>query len=85
MGLGGISIWQLLIIFGIVLLLFGGKRLRSLGSDLGTAIKGFRSSIKEEGRKADADDADRIEQAASGGNVIDGEAVDVEKTRDRVQ
>ena len=44
MGLGGISIWQLLIIFGIVLLLFGGKRLRSLGSDLGTAIKGFRSS-----------------------------------------
>lgn len=84
MGLGGISIWQLLIIFGIVLLLFGGKRLRSLGSDLGTAIKGFRSSIKEEGRKAEADDSDRIEGTASGGNVIDGEAVDVEKPRDRV-
>lgn len=84
MGLGGISIWQLLIIFGIVLLLFGGKRLRSLGSDLGTAIKGFRSSIKEEGRKTEADDSDRIEGTASGGNVIDGEAVDVEKPRDRV-
>lgn len=84
MGLGGISIWQLLIVFGIVLLLFGGKRLRSLGSDLGTAIKGFRSSIKEGGRKSEAEDPDRIEQTAAGGNVIDGEAVDVEKPRDRV-
>ena len=74
MGLGGISIWQLLIIFGIVLLLFGGKRLRSLGSDLGTAIKGFRSSIKE--GKDEAEDADRIEQTAAGGTVIDGEVAE---------
>ena len=77
MGLGGISIWQLLIIFGIVLLLFGGKRLRSLGSDLGTAIKGFRSSIKD---GKEAADADRIEQTASG-TVIDGEVA--EKPRER--
>jgi len=48
MGLGGISIWQLLIILVIVLLLFGTKRLRSLGSDLGGAIKGFRSAMKDE-------------------------------------
>lgn len=78
MGLGGISIWQLLIIFGIVLLLFGGKRLRSLGSDLGTAIKGFRSSIKE-GKEA-MEESDRIEQTASG-SVIDGEVA--EKPRER--
>ncbi|WP_293672797.1 twin-arginine translocase TatA/TatE family subunit, partial [Thiolapillus sp.] len=37
MGFGGISIWQLLIVLVIVLLLFGTKRLRNMGSDLGTA------------------------------------------------
>ena len=41
MGFGGISIWQLLIILLIVVMLFGTKRLKSLGSDLGDAIKGF--------------------------------------------
>ena len=45
MGFGGISIWQLLIILLIVVMLFGTKRLKSLGSDLGDAIKGFRKSI----------------------------------------
>ena len=45
MGMGGISIWQLLIILVIVLLLFGTKRLRTLGTDLGGAIKGFRTSM----------------------------------------
>jgi len=41
----GISIWQLLIILLIVVMLFGTKRLRGLGSDLGDAIKGFRKSM----------------------------------------
>ena len=44
----GISIWQLLIILLIVLLLFGAKRLRTLGSDLGGAVKGFRSAMGDE-------------------------------------
>jgi sec-independent protein translocase protein TatA len=48
MGIGGISIWQLLIILLIVLMLFGTKRLRSLGSDLGSAVKGFRKSMSDE-------------------------------------
>ncbi|RRV12746.1 twin-arginine translocase TatA/TatE family subunit [Pseudomonas saudiphocaensis] len=43
----GISIWQLLIILLIVVMLFGTKRLRSLGSDLGGAISGFRKSVSE--------------------------------------
>ena len=47
MGMGGISIWQLLIVLVIVLLLFGTKKLRNLGSDLGGAVKGFKSSVKE--------------------------------------
>lgn len=41
----GISVWQLLIVLVIVLLLFGTKRLKSIGADLGSAIKGFRDSI----------------------------------------
>lgn len=49
MGLGGISIWQLLIILAIVVMLFGTKRLRGLGSDLGSAVKGFRSSMQDDG------------------------------------
>lgn len=47
MGIGGISIWQLLIVLAIVVMVFGTKRLRNLGGDLGSAIKGFRSAVKE--------------------------------------
>ena len=52
--MGGISIWQLLIIFAIIVLLFGTKKLRSLGSDLGSAVKGFKSAVTD-GDKPDAD------------------------------
>ena len=48
MGFGGISLWQLLIILVIVLMIFGTKKLRNMGGDLGTAIKGFKKSVKEE-------------------------------------
>ena len=68
----GISIWQLLIILAIVLLLFGAKRLRNIGSDLGSAVKGFKSAIKEE-------ENGKIEQ--SEGKVIEGE---VTKNKDKV-
>ncbi|MEK9806625.1 MAG: Sec-independent protein translocase subunit TatA [Halieaceae bacterium] len=56
MGLGGISIWQLLIILAIVVMLFGTSRLKNIGSDLGSAIKGFKKSIK------DTDNADEAPQ-----------------------
>ena len=48
MGFGGISIWQLLIILVIVLLLFGTKRLKNMGTDLGTAFKGFKKAVNDE-------------------------------------
>ena len=48
----GLSVTELLIILAIVLLLFGTKRLRNLGGDLGGAIKGFRKAMKEEDGKA---------------------------------
>lgn len=57
MGLGGISIWQLLIILAIVIMLFGTKRLRTLGSDLGSAVKGFRKSMSDD-EAAEAADKD---------------------------
>ncbi|KGE03131.1 twin-arginine translocase TatA/TatE family subunit [Pseudohaliea rubra] len=53
MGLGGISIWQLLIVLAIVIMLFGTKRLRGLGSDLGGAIKGFKKSMQDDDAAAD--------------------------------
>lgn len=53
MGLGGISIWQLLIILAIVVMIFGTKRLKNLGSDLGGAIKGFKNSMAEEEKNDD--------------------------------
>ena len=48
MGLGGISIWQLAIVLVIVVLIFGTKRLKSIGGDLGSAIKGFKKSMDTE-------------------------------------
>ena len=47
MGIGGISMWQLLILLLIVVLVFGTKRLRNMGGDLGSAIKGFRKGMEE--------------------------------------
>ncbi|MCB1690940.1 MAG: twin-arginine translocase TatA/TatE family subunit [Halioglobus sp.] len=64
MGIGGISIWQLLIILAIVIMLFGTKRLRTLGSDLGSAVKGFRKSMTDDGEAAQPGDATEQDQAA---------------------
>jgi len=58
----GISIWQLLIVLVIVLLLFGTKKLRNMGGDLGAAIRNFRGAVKEGGDEAkEAAEAVRIE------------------------
>lgn len=57
--MGGISIWQLLIIAVIVILLFGTKKLRGIGGDLGGAVKGFKKAMSEEEDKpAESKDAD---------------------------
>ncbi len=51
----GISIWQLMIVLLIVVMLFGTKRLRGLGSDLGGAISGFRKSMSDGDNAASAE------------------------------
>jgi len=52
------SVPQLLIILVIVVLIFGAKRLKNLGGDLGSAVKGFKAAVKEEDEKpAELEDA----------------------------
>ena len=73
MGFGGISIWQLLIVLVIVLLLFGTKRLRNMGSDLGTAFKGFKKAVSD-GEKEKDKEKEKLADASKEENVIEGEA-----------
>lgn len=54
MGFGGISIWQLVIVLGIIILLFGTKKLRNLGGDVGSAVKGFKKAMREDEDKDEA-------------------------------
>ncbi|RLA08947.1 MAG: twin-arginine translocase subunit TatA [Gammaproteobacteria bacterium] len=83
----GISIWQLLIILAIVLLLFGAKRLRNIGGDLGSAIKGFKNAVKDnadDDKKKDKDkndknDKEQITTKESDDNIIEGEATILKK------
>lgn len=72
----GIGIWQLVIILLIILLLFGAKRLRNVGSDLGAAVKGFKSAVKEEEKDKDEQSA-KLE--SSEGQTIEGEATKIKE------
>lgn len=72
MGLGGISIWQLLIVLGIVVMIFGTKKLRNLGGDLGSAVKGFKSAMKDGEAQAAQE-----EQQANLTQAKQDEAIDV--------
>ena len=64
MGIGGISIWQLLIILAIVVMLFGTKKLRNVGSDLGGALKGFKSAMKDEDAKEADEPVAKVEDTS---------------------
>jgi len=65
----GISIWQLLIVLGIVILLFGTKKLRNLGGDLGSAVKSFKGAMKDGAE----DTSMKKEIKDDEGNTIDAE------------
>jgi sec-independent protein translocase protein TatA len=78
MGVSGISIWSLLLILLIVVLLFGTKKLRNIGGDLGSALKNFKSAMREgEEEKAE----DKLEHD-SVGTVLEGE---VSKEKDKAR
>jgi len=63
MGLGGISIWQLLIVLVIVALIFGTKKLRNIGGDLGGAVKGFKKALGDDSKAESVDSTKTAEQA----------------------
>jgi sec-independent protein translocase protein TatA len=58
--MGNIGIWQLLIVVVIVVLLFGTKKLRNLGGDLGSAVKGFKKAVTDEESSKATENADPI-------------------------
>ena len=60
----GISVWQLLIVLAIIVLLFGTKKLRGIGKDMGGAVRGFRDAMGDE-EKAKAGDADAADDKAA--------------------
>ena len=71
MGIGGISIWQILIILILVLLLFGGtKRIKSLGSDLAKTIKSFRKTMDEEDKDNELGPTGATESDAGWENTV---------------
>ncbi len=74
----GPSLWQLLIVLVIVLLLFGTKKLRNLGGDLGSAIKGFRGAVKDSGKDETTEKSEQLEQEPAD-NVVDGEVANKER------
>jgi len=75
--MGNIGIWQLLIVAVIIVLLFGTKKLRNLGSDLGSSVKGFKKAMNPEGE--DKKTLDNKEQ-----DVADNDTVQT-KTKEKDQ
>ena len=75
----GISIWQLLILLAVVILIFGTKKLKNVGGDLGSAIKSFKSAVKE-GDDSAAQDA-KQEKVSQDSASADTESV---KKEDKV-
>ncbi|MCP5151365.1 MAG: Sec-independent protein translocase subunit TatA [Ectothiorhodospiraceae bacterium] len=74
----GISIWQLMIVLVIVLLLFGTKKLRNLGTDLGSAVRGFRSAVKDGAEAADKEHDESTTAQLESEDAAKGDAIDAQ-------
>ena len=59
MGIGGLSLWQILIILLVIVVLFGGKKIRNMGSDLGEGLKGFKKAIKDDDAESESKSEDQ--------------------------
>lgn len=69
--MGSFSIWHWLIVLAVVLLVFGTKKLRNLGADLGGAVKGFKQAMKDE--QAKDEKATELPRQSESGATIEGE------------
>ena len=75
--MGTFSIWHWLIVLLVVVLIFGTKKLKNMGSDLGSAVKGFKDGVRDGTTSADASTAAPQQvttQKANDGNTVDVEA-----------
>ena len=80
--MGSFSIWHWLVVLAIVLVIFGAKKLRNVGSDLGAAIRNFKTSMKEEGEQPKAETApEEARKISDSGRVIDAEVTAKEKKK----
>jgi len=77
--MGSFSIWHWLIVLVVVLLIFGTKKLRNIGADLGGAVRGFKEGMKTEEDKAEAQASAKLEHSATG-QTIEGEVKDKSKS-----
>ena len=77
--MGSFSVWHWLIVLLVVVLIFGTKKLKNLGSDLGGAVKGFKDGVREGGASGDATTTTTTPpQQVSSRNTVDANTVDVE-------
>lgn len=80
--MGGISIWQVLIVLGIVILLFGTSKLRNVGSDLGSALKGFKKAIKEEDQDQSKDaEFESLEKQEQNAETVEPKQTNTESSK----
>lgn len=80
--MGGLSIWHWLIVLLVVVLIFGTKKLRNVGQDLGGAVKGFKEGMKSDGEPAPGADAAPAQSSAQlGGKTIEGEVTKETSTK----
>ncbi|KAA1150693.1 Sec-independent protein translocase subunit TatA [Pseudoalteromonas sp. FUC4] len=78
MGFGGISIWQLLIVLAIIVLLFGTKKLRGMGGDIGGAVKGFKKAMSDD-QASEQEKSEQIQQSEK--STVD-DSTNTEKSKD---
>jgi sec-independent protein translocase protein TatA len=71
--MGGLSIWHWLIVLLVVVLIFGTKKLRNIGQDLGGAVKGFKEGMKTEDDAAAAEPGTPVDPPKVAGTTIEGE------------
>jgi sec-independent protein translocase protein TatA len=76
--MGSFSIWHWLIVLLVVVVIFGTKKLRNIGSDLGSAVKGFKDGVKGTGEAAEADGTAAPPQQVTAKRAVDSQTVDVE-------
>ena len=83
MGVGGIGIWQLLIILMIVVMLFGTKKLRNIGGDLGGALKGFKNAMKDDNTEKEEEES--ADESSSEPAVESEETAEVAESKGKAE